>query len=211
MSVLPEIIVSTSLPGFNHCRALAENLMNAKKGRILRHSPQQTSLPPHLCRCPNGRPPCAIVSFGCAGKAVLLQPSARQLSPGIFSGQPAAGGGDFGSFGNMPAGSQPVVVSSQWLLPLLAAGQAPEPSQPAVQAMAEVQAVLQSFPGPLGSGMSRDKLLKYLSDRVDRCAAEEGVTAPERADALRVMWGMLRCGSHIKSSTCMSIIFVISI
>lgn len=69
--------------------------------------------------------------------------------------------------------------------------------------LAAAARLLDSFPGPLAAGSSRDKVQKWLKERAERCGAEEGgALAGERVEALRTIWEGLRLlakhGGHLR-------------
>ncbi|MEW5310086.1 MAG: hypothetical protein WDW38_001916 [Sanguina aurantia] len=144
-------------------------------------------------RCPHGRPPTAILCFGFAGTAVLLQPVLESAGSGSGSGS--------GS-GAPPKGPQPSpshgvchilpVPTLATALASLATGETPSKRGRGASTSAaeeELRRILTSFPGPLGPHTSKDKgptvtrpprtrplhagqVLACLAERLQHCPLE---------------------------------------
>lgn len=65
------------------------------------------------------------------------------------------------------------------------------------------QRLLDSFPGPLGPSVPKERIQKWLKERAERAAAEEGGRlGSERLEAVRSLWEALRLmarhGGHLR-------------
>ncbi|CAD7702119.1 unnamed protein product [Ostreobium quekettii] len=127
---------------------------------------------PDWPRWKDGRPPCPLICFGYGGRVAMMTPKA--ITTGA---QPTyAGAIELHSLSHIPSLLSDRQRVAGFAVP---AGQV-DPDRAAVE----------RFPSALSPGAGKDRLARFVSDRMDLCMEEEPHC--KRPDLLRTIWGVLR-------------------
>ncbi|KAK9817295.1 hypothetical protein WJX72_012309 [[Myrmecia] bisecta] len=138
-------------------------------------------------RTPDGQPPIALVAFGFGGRVFVMKPrSSRAPSSPGYGVQLQ----DDSSYLHSPLTLGPLQAYRMASLAADLGAQQQQGAHMQGGIMDDTRLVLSRFPGPLTANVSRDKVVKFVEERVELVAEEEAWC--QRPDTLRLLWALLR-------------------